>query len=321
MEKIGRVTLPDYLLDMMRARPVERLAVIADAGRENVATAVARIAAERGLEVDVVVTTEDYRREADMPARALHSLDAADVALLFVSYDRVQFGGHSEFRKRGTARGARFGFVTHDQNHPDPGVLAAIARTTREMAELLTQATRAVVTSAAGTRLEFELGARPGRALTNELGEAGAWGALPDFFEAAVAPVEGRAAGTIVIDGTSLPTGVAHEPITAQFNDGIIGRLSGGRAADLRRYLEGAGPNGLNVAELGIGLSHLVSPAALTGTFEDKKVAGTAHVGIGDNRGLGGNSTASIHTDVQMLAVTVELDGQKVAEAGRLLLR
>ncbi len=317
---MGQTPLPDYVLDMMSACAGERLAVVADASRSPMATALARLARERGLDVDLVVTEEDYRREADVPGAVLDAVEAADVALLLVSYDRVQFGGHSDFRKRATARGARVGFVTHDGTQANPAVLAAIARTTREMADLLTAASRAVVTTAAGTALELDLSGRTAKALTNELGAPGAWGALPDFFEAAVAPVEGSSSGSVVVDGTSLPTGIARPPIHAVVRDGLVGQLSGGRADDLQRYLDDAGENGTNLAELGIGLSHLVSASALTGTFEDKKVAGTAHVGIGDNRGLGGRTTASIHTDVQVLDVTVELDGRLVVDAGRLRL-
>src|SRR5690606_10907991 len=122
-------------------------------------------------------------------------------------------------------RGARVGCVTHDLEVVDPGALAAVADETRRAAERLTAASRAVVTAPGGTRLELDVEGRDGLALTNELTAPAAWGALPEFFEAAVAPVEGSAEGTIVVDGTSLVTGIAHEPIELTVRDGVIADL------------------------------------------------------------------------------------------------
>jgi len=299
----------EYLLDALGARAGERAAIVADAGRAATAGAVERCARERGLDVQAVVTDRDYRREADMPAEAIAAIDAADLALLLVAVRRIQFGGHSEFRKRASARGARVGFVTHDLAGIDATALAGVAAHTRRVAAGLTAAARAVVTSPRGTRLELDVSGRPGLALTNELGEPGAWGALPEFFEAAVAPVEGTATGRLVVDGTSLVTGIASEPMELTVRDGTVTDLSGGRADELRAYLDDAGENARNLAELGIGTNTL-APPSLTGTFVDKRIGGTVHFGLGDNRGLGGRTRAAIHTDVQVMDATVALDGE-----------
>lgn len=299
----------DYLLDAVGAREGERAAVIADADREAAARALKQRCRVRGLDLSLVVTHADYRREADMPDEAVEAVDAADFALLLVAMRRVQFGGHSEFRKRATARGARVGFVTNDLEAVDVAALAGIAAATRRTAERLTDASRALVTATGGTRLELDVTGRPGLALTNELAAPAAWGALPAFFEAAVAPVEGTTNGTIVVDGTSLVTGIAREPIELTVVDGTVTELRGGRGDDLRAYLDEAGEHARNLAELGIGTNHL-APLELTGTFVDKRIAGTVHFGLGDNRGLGGRTRAAIHTDVQVMGARVELDGR-----------
>ncbi|MGH3443123.1 MAG: hypothetical protein ACRDUY_14005 [Nitriliruptorales bacterium] len=291
----------------------------AEHDRAPAARRLAEVAIARGLEVELIVTGKDYRGDADMPERAVAAVDACDLALLLVAHRRIQVGGHSEPRKRATARGARVGFVTHDETTIDARGLRMVAERTRRLAALLTEAERALVTSPRGTRLELDLTGREGIALTNELERPGAWGALPDFFEAAVAPLEGSASGTAVVDGTSLITGIARPPITLRVRDGVIADLTGGRAADLRAYLEAAGENGTALAELGIGTNHLAA-SALTGTFVDKSIAGTVHLGIGDNRGIGGVTRAAIHTDVQLMAATVELDGRLVVDGRRLRL-
>ena len=299
----------DYLLDALGAAAGERAALVADPDRAATARTVERCARERGLDVRLVIGDRDYRREADMPIEAIEAVDWADLAVLLVALRRIQFGGHSEFRKRASARGARVGFVTHDLADVDAPALAGVAAHTRRVAASLTAASRAVVTSPRGTRLELDVSGRPGVALTNELAEPGAWGALPEFFEAAVAPVEGTATGRLVVDGTSLVTGIASEPMELTVRDGIVTDLRGGRADELRAYLDDAGENARNLAELGIGTNRL-APASLTGTFVDKRIGGTVHFGLGDNRGLGGRTRAAIHTDVQVMDATVALDGE-----------
>ena len=311
--------LAELLLDAVGARAGERLAVVADRDRAAEAEATARRAESRGLAVELVVTDEDYRREEDIPVAAAAAVDAADAALLFVAYSRIQFGGHSELRKRATARGARVGFVTRDVCSADAAALAQVAERTRRLAAALTEAERALVTATRGTRVELDLSGRAGTALTNELSAPGAWGALPDFFEAAVAPVEGSARGTIVVDGTSLVTGVARDPIRMDVRDGSVSALEGGKARELVAYLEAAGEQATNLAELGIGTNLLALPD-LTGTFVDKKIGGTVHFGLGDNLGLGGRTRAAVHTDVQVMGARVELDGRVVVDGRRLLL-
>lgn len=309
----------EYLLDAVGARGGELLALVADAERAPAAERTAAAARGRGLQVELVITREDYRREADMPGEAIAAVDAADVALLFVAFPRIQFGGHSRYRQRATSRGARIGYVTHDLEEVDGGALRRVAEDTRRVAELLGEASSASLTTSAGTRLELALGGRPGIALTNELAFPGGWGALPDFFEAAVAPLEGSAAGVVVLDGMTLVTGIVDEPIELTVERGRIRDLRGGEADALRRYLQAAGENADAVCELGVG-TNWIAPFRLSGTFVDKRIAGTVHLGLGDNRGLGGVSRAATHTDVLVRNARLELDGRAVVADGGLRL-
>lgn len=279
----------------------------------------AETARARGLDVELVTTAEDYRREAEMPGAAIAAVDAADVALLHVDFSRIQFGGHSEYRRRATGRGARVGFVTYDLEQVDGDALRRVAEDTRRVAELIGEATSARLTTAAGTTLELELEGRPGTALTNELAFPGAWGALPDFFEAAVAPLEESAEGVVVVDGMTLVTGIVDDPIILRVEKGRVAELSGGAAVRLGAYLEAAGASSDVVCELGVG-TNSVAPSVLTGGFVDKRIAGTVHLGLGDNLGLGGASRAATHTDVLVRSARLELDGRVVVADGGLRL-
>jgi leucyl aminopeptidase (aminopeptidase T) len=308
-----------YLLDAVGARAGERLAIVADADRAAAAAATAEAARERGLGVELVTTTEDYRREADMPAPAIAAVDAADDALLHGDIPRIQFGGHSEYRRRATARGARVGYVTYDLREVDGEALRRVAEDTRRLAGLLGEASSARLTTTAGTELELALGDRPGTALTNELALPGGWGALPDFFEAAVAPLEERTEGLVLVDGMSLVTGIADEPIQQRVEAGRVIDVRGGAAEALRAYLAASGADADVVCELGVGTNDVASPL-LIGGFVDKRIAGTAHLGLGDNLGLGGASHAATHTDVLVRDAVLELDGRVVVAGGGLRL-
>jgi leucyl aminopeptidase (aminopeptidase T) len=67
-----------------------------------------------------------------------------------------------------------------------------------------------------------------------------------------------------------------------------------------------------NLAELGIGTN--VAVTDLVGSvLLDEKAAGTVHVAIGDNAGIGGETEAPIHSDGVIRNPTVYADGEEVA--------
>jgi leucyl aminopeptidase (aminopeptidase T) len=77
------------------------------------------------------------------------------------------------------------------------------------------------------------------------------------------------------------------------------------------------GPDGTNVAELGIGTN---SKATLTGNIlEDEKIAGSAHVAFGASAAIGGNVQVPVHLDVVSLRPEVTIDDTPVTLEGRLL--
>src|SRR3989339_1240315 len=71
-----------------------------------------------------------------------------------------------------------------------------------------------------------------------------------------------------------------------------------------------------NIAEFAIGTN---PNAGLIGNLaEDKKLRGTVHFAIGDNKSLGGVVESSIHLDGLMLKPTVWADNHILVEAGNL---
>jgi len=72
-------------------------------------------------------------------------------------------------------------------------------------------------------------------------------------------------------------------------------------------------------AELGIGTSHTISKH-LTGSVWEYALLGTVHIAVGRNNDIGGNTWSHIHKDILMTKPTVELDGKKILESGKLLI-
>ena len=128
-----------------------------------------------------------------------------------------------------------------------------------------------------------------------------------------VAPHADGADGVLVSDLTIPYTvdGLVDEPVTLRFERGRVTAIEGGQAAALLRSIVERASGGANViAELGIGLNEAVTPRGHV--MLDEKAAGTAHVAIGNNRGLGGDNEASIHVDCVFSRPALEVDGRPI---------
>ncbi len=102
---------------------------------------------------------------------------------------------------------------------------------------------------------------------------------------------------------------------------GFITDIHGGHQAGvLREDLEvKKDPDVYNIAELGVGLN---PKSRMTGIMlDDEGVLGSAHIGIGTNITLGGKVKAAVHYDLVIWRPTIELDGQRVAEEGKIKFR
>ncbi|GAH35201.1 unnamed protein product, partial [marine sediment metagenome] len=118
-----------------------------------------------------------------------------------------------------------------------------------------------------------------------------------------------------VVDLTMAGIGIVERPIKMVIRDDYVVEISGGAEAEtLSGLLKGEGAK--NIAELGIGTNE--KAIASGSPLEDEKVIGTVHVGIGDNRSLGGNVEAPVHLDGIMKNPTLEIDGRIVIDAGNL---
>jgi leucyl aminopeptidase (aminopeptidase T) len=193
---------------------------------------------------------------------------------------------------------------------------AAVEEQTSALASKLARAHSLVVTDLAGTWLSIEVGGRP-LALDGFARAPGAIGGFPSG-EVAIVPKAGSAKGNI------------NDP---QFIEGFVGDASHTQLHVFRGRLsqrgEGAGHEyllaragirsaGRTVGEFGLGTNPAMTAQSARSA---KKLAGTAHFGVGDNRTFGGHNAADAHIDVILCYPTVEMDGEVLIDRGTLVER
>jgi leucyl aminopeptidase (aminopeptidase T) len=188
----------------------------------------------------------------------------------------------------------------------------AIAAHCEDVLEQVAGADEIRVTAPAGTDITVEPGDRPWHDDTGIVHDAGDFSNLP-AGEVFVAPE--TANGTYVVDGTMRPHGLLDDGQQLRFEveDGFVTEISDG---EIRGQVEAAaeevGRDAYNLAELGIGTN--VGVTDLVGSvLLDEKAAGTVHIAIGDNAGIGGDTDAPLHLDGIIREPTVQVDGTEIA--------
>jgi leucyl aminopeptidase (aminopeptidase T) len=225
---------------------------------------------------------------------------------------------HTQARKNACAAGARVATmprITEDMyfNGPITADYAVVEAVTKRYAKMLDAAETAEIRTK-GCSLTMSLAGRDGHPSTGVYRNRGESGNLPSG-EAYIAPVEGTASGSVLIDGSFVGLGVLDEPLRLTFEGGLLVNAEGKGAAALLRQL-GDAPEARNLAELGIGTN---DKARFTGVIlEDEKIYGTVHIALGSNDTFGGTVAAGIHVDGVMRKPMLLLDGRIVVADGLL---
>lgn len=304
-------------------REGEKVLVIVDRGHLDYGEVLCAAAGLKGARPVITIMTAPKPYEKEPNELVIAGVNAADVVITsFSSQVTANQFVHTKTVKDALDGGVRFGtFIP-----PPPGSRGLIAKDLLEtrdrayrLAERLTKAESARVTTALGTEVVMSLKGRKGSAIVPicTKSEPGRWAGMPNFSEGTVSPLEGSAEGVAVIDGMINWIGFVREPVRLSFKGGKVTEVSGGADAErLNAIWEQADENATNVAELGIGT---VANQLPVGANVDKRLIGTAHFGLGDNYSLGGSVRSNMHLDALMYGVTVELDGEPVVKAGKFL--
>lgn len=273
--------------------------------------------ASREIHAETLVITMSPRsiHGEEPPPPVGGALLGTDCAFLITSASLT----HTKARGAATEAGVRIasmpGLTAEMIRGPLNADYEEIVHLSEGMAKLLSAATQAILISEKGTHLTFDLTGREAIADAGMLQQPGKWGNLP-AGESYIAPVEGKASGTLVIDGMMAGIGILSEPITATVRDGKIVKILGGEeASKLEKILSEADENAGSIAELGVGTNR---QAKLMGSIlVDEKVFGTVHVAIGNNAFMGGVQYSTIHLDGVILEPTLIVEDKMVIESGQ----
>ncbi|MBN2001581.1 aminopeptidase [candidate division KSB1 bacterium] len=192
------------------------------------------------------------------------------------------------------------------------------AQLSNKLCDILTIGKEVFVSAPNGTELYIPIKNKQGYSDTGLIHSPGQFSNLP-AGEASIAPVDEHVSGKLVVDSGMERDSEDLEPLVLIIKNGRVARITGGLSAQsLRQKLSIYGPQARQVGEFGIGTNQY---AKLCGySLEDEKVLGTIHIGIGNNISFGGSNTVPIHLDGVVYQASVEIDGRKILENGRLVL-
>ncbi|MFQ3619690.1 MAG: aminopeptidase [Spirochaetales bacterium] len=294
----------------------EIVLVVTDPPTQRIGEAVYQAAITIGLKSHLLVMPETEKSGAEPTPVVSEAMKQAQIVVCPTKRSLT----HTFARKEACAKGARIATmpgITEDMFYLGAMTVDYIemARRTDQIAELLTRG-KVVRLEKDGHVLELSIEGRKGLSSNGLYHMPGTYGNLPTG-EAYIAPVEGSASGSVLIDGSLAEFGKVSSPLQVTIREGRAVEFLGGEAHWLEKVL-GERPEARMVGELGIGTN---DKARLTGVIlEDEKVYGTVHIAFGTNSGFGGTISAGVHIDGIILSPTLWIDSQKVVDKGKLLI-
>ena len=305
--------------DVIGLNQKDNVLVVTDAAKHAVGNAFALACRAHGNETVVAMMPMTGEHGNEPPATIAAAMKAADVVFAPTTHAIT----HTRARLDAYAAGTRVVILRGvDEDIMIKGAMTVdfkeLKKTTARVAKAMTEATQIKVTSPAGTNVTFSIEDRKAFTLDGYFQETMGFAALPGG-EAPTSPVEGTTNGTIVIDYSMDSLGRLSQPLKFEVRDGRVFSVSGSQehVYAIERLFE-KDTRVRNIAEFAIGTN---PKARLIGNLaEDKKLLGTVHFAIGDNKSLGGTVEASVHLDGLLLNPTVIADNEKVlVENGKLM--
>jgi leucyl aminopeptidase (aminopeptidase T) len=296
----------------------ETLLVITDKPLRNIGYALWEAGVEMGAEAMLVEMVPREGHGQDPPPAIAEMMKRINVVLCPTSKSLT----HTKARREACDAGARVGTL--------PGITVevmsrtlsadyhAIAERTKKVCKAIEGVKMVHLTASNGTDMTMSIEGRHCIPSTGLILNPGEYGNLPSG-EAYLAPVEGTANGVFVVDGSFAGIGVVQHPLRLEVKDGYVTDISGGEEAGrLRDLLEPHGREAYTIAELGIGTNDAAQISGIL--LEDEKVAGTAHVALGNNASMGGSVTVPVHLDGVIKSPTLKVDGKMIMKDGKLLI-
>lgn len=289
----------------------ESCVVVTDAEREPIGEALYRAAREITENATILRYPPGDQHGEEPPAPVAAAMCEGDVVLAPTTKSLSHTRARSDANDAG-ARVATLPGITEEVF--TTGLDAdyeAIERHSRTVFEQVNDASEIRVSAPAGTDITFEVAGREWRQDTGIVHEPGEMSNLP-AGETFISPES--ASGTYVVDGTMRPYGRLdpEQTLTFEVEDGYVTSISDDQIREqVETAAEEVGQDAYNLAELGIGTN--VAVTELIGSvLLDEKAAGTVHIAIGDDAGIGGDTDAPLHLDGIIQEPTVHADGERV---------
>ena len=303
----------------MGARKNEKILIITDALKREIGYSLFNNSIALGfnsLLVEMKPLTTNGEEPSEEIARLMQNFD---IVLCPTSKSLT----HTKARREAASKGARvatFPGITEDVMIRGLNAdYKRISRLSFKIKNILDKGSFVKITSPAGTNLSFSIKGRKAIASSGLFHKKGEGGNLPTG-ETFLAPVEGSANGTLIIDGSIAGFGIIENVnLKVTVTDGFASKITGGKLGkQVSAMLDNFGKYARNIAEFGIGTNH---KAKLSGVLlEDEKVLGTIHIAFGNNITMGGSVNVPIHIDGVVKKPTVLLDGKLIMINGKLLI-
>lgn len=294
----------------MNLQSNESCAVVTDDELEAIGQLIYEVSSEVTSDCVFIKTPPGTQHGAEPPAPVAGAMNQADVVVA----PTTKSLSHTRARQNASEAGARIATM--------PGITETvmiagldadydeIKTTCDEMLGLLEEAIQITVTSPQGTNITFDVSDREWRSDTGINHNPGDFSNLP-AGEVFISPRSAN--GTYVVDGTMRPYGkLDGKLLEFTVEDGYVTDISDD---DIRDQVETAadqvGDAAYNLAELGIG-TNLGVTELVGSVLLDEKAAGTVHIAIGDDAGIGGDTDAPIHLDGILTEPTVIVDGTEL---------
>jgi len=294
-------------------RPGERCLIVTDAAADQgIVEAAASVLAELGAEISVVSSAPAHLPGDEPPDEVGAAMLQANVVFELTSI----FIGSCPARRAACDAGVRYltvpglSWTTLRPGGPFAADFHVLGEHARRLAERFDTASEFHLRSPAGTDLRGSFEGRGGRPLWGIADKHGGYAAPPDV-EVGAAPVEGTAAGRVVVDGSILFLGPDQlsAPVDLRFEGGRLVDAAGPEAWRLADALAVSGDERMtNLAEVSIGLNPHSRPGG--SALELEGIVGGAHVALGNNVAYGGAVAARSHIDCVLLEATLYLDGE-----------
>lgn len=297
----------NILSTCMRIKKNETLLLICDPSSVKQSSYIKIAAAMLGNDVVIERIGDKVTREP--PERISNLMKERDISIFCVEERKTLLLGHSNARRDACQHGARIGFLTQSL-YPVPSSrdLMKIRARSHRIASKLAKAREVKITSRPSYELRLTLSRkRKPIVISSIIGKKGEWGAIPDYSEVAIAPLENRSHGSLIVDSV-IGLGKQRGYLEIAFEKGRIISMTGDPFGRRLEEITSSDQGSAVLCELGAGMNHL--RRKVIGEFDDKKKLGSLHIGLGDNHTIGGKNISKTHVDLLVEKPEIELDGK-----------